>query len=197
MSKRKVQGVGINDANYVVCKTINGKRVFCGIYERWKGIFTRCYSIKFQERQPTYIGCTVDPRWHKFSNFRDWIIQQDWEGKEVDKDLLIPGNKVYGPDTCIMVSKTVNLLMHSHENERGEWPIGVYYEKCSGRFKAQCSDPFIGKNINLGRFDTPEEAHTAWLTYKVNLINRTMQEEDDTIIKQALFNNLINLVRGI
>jgi len=37
--------------------------------------------------------------------------RQDWEGKHLDKDILIPGNKIYSPDRCIFVSSLINLLI--------------------------------------------------------------------------------------
>ncbi|OBS54011.1 hypothetical protein A8B73_02855 [Methylosinus sp. 3S-1] len=41
---------------------------------------------------------------------------------------------------------------------------GVHFEKFTGRWKAQLGNGY--RNINLGRFDTPEEAHQAYLNAK-------------------------------
>ena len=40
--------------------------------------------------------------------FKDWMENQDWEGNQLDKDLLFEGNKVYGPKTCVFVTRMVN-----------------------------------------------------------------------------------------
>jgi hypothetical protein len=51
-------GIGI----YVV--SINGKHTKS--YTVWSGILQRCYSVNTQLKQSTYIGCSVDERWHNF-----------------------------------------------------------------------------------------------------------------------------------
>lgn len=103
-----VYGVGINDAGYNVNYIEGGKRKRCKIYTHWKNMMSRCYSTNRQTRQPTYKGCSVDPRWWSFSTFREWMLLQDWEGKHLDKDLRVHGNQVYGPDTCIMIDGKLN-----------------------------------------------------------------------------------------
>lgn len=59
-----VCGVGINDSDYVVQKfetTVeDDKRKWkfiwiCPFYKTWKNMLKRCYSIKTQNNQPTYI----------------------------------------------------------------------------------------------------------------------------------------------
>ena len=95
--KKLVCGVGINDAGYVVMEfetiIVDGKRKrkrvwACPYHQTWKGMLERCYSTKFQERNPTYIGCTVSKEWLVFSNFRAWMMTQDWQGKHLDKDIF-------------------------------------------------------------------------------------------------------------
>ena len=50
-------GVGVNDSDYVVYPTIDGKRVACPFYFTWKSMLQRCYDPKFQKKYPTYKGC--------------------------------------------------------------------------------------------------------------------------------------------
>ena len=84
----------------------------------------RAYSDKYKQRQPTYRDVTVCEEWHSFMRFRAWMVEQDWEGKELDKDILFQGNKVYSPDTCVFVDKAVNLFLTDCAASRGEWPLG-------------------------------------------------------------------------
>ena len=121
MKKCLVYGVGINDADYRVqenkCYTNNlGKRATevlwrCPYYDRWYGMIRRCYSERELSRFPTYKGCSVCEEWLTFSNFKSWMEQQDWEGKHLDKDLLIYKNKVYSSETCVFVDYKVNLFI--------------------------------------------------------------------------------------
>lgn len=114
MKKRKnrtIYGVGINDADYQVSiRDANGVEWRCPFYKVWKNMFARCYSPAYQRNNKTYIGCTVDERWWSFMAFRGWMVEQDWEGKALDKDFMFDGNKVYGPDTCLFLHQSVNRL---------------------------------------------------------------------------------------
>lgn len=109
--KKLVYGVGLNDADYKV-NTIDesGKSVRCPIYTQWKNMMARCYAESTHKNQPTYRECSVDPRWHSFMGFRDWMIGCDYEGKCLDKDKLVSGNKIYGPDTCLWLTHEENML---------------------------------------------------------------------------------------
>jgi hypothetical protein len=111
--KRKeslVYGVGINDADYQVStRDKNGKEWRCPFYKTWKNMLARCYSPAFQRNQPLYKGCSVDERWHRFSHFKSWMLEQDWEDKQLDKDMRFEGNQVYGPDTCQFLSRRDNV----------------------------------------------------------------------------------------
>ena len=109
MAQRKlVCGVGTNDVDYQVTVRILGVKYRCPYYKRWTRMLERCYSEKGITDHPSYINCIVSDRWLVFSNFRAWMKTQDWENKELDKDILIPGNKKYSEDTCKFVSVTEN-----------------------------------------------------------------------------------------
>lgn len=88
--------------------SIDGKQT--KIYSTWSSMITRCYNKNNQTRQPTYIGCSVCEEWHNFQNFAKWMNEMDYEGKQLDKDIKIKGNKVYSPNTCMFVSHSENLV---------------------------------------------------------------------------------------
>jgi hypothetical protein len=167
MRKRKkdklVYGVGINDSDTPVSKRSGGKVLWiCPAYKAWERILRRCYSDKCHKLQGTYTECIVASEWIKFSNFRRWMMRQKWQGMEVDKDLLKPGNKLYSQDTCVLIQNSINMFLTDHRAGRGDWPIGVSRIKKNGRFRASCSNPFTGKPEYLGSFDCPNIAHEAW-----------------------------------
>ena len=96
--RKKVCGVGINDADYLVQPTVNGKKIKCTIYTMWSSMILRCYDPKYSERFITYKNCSVDPIWHSFMNFRQWVLSQpSYIGLDLDKDLLYTDNKIYSP----------------------------------------------------------------------------------------------------
>lgn len=182
---RRIYGVGINDAGYVVQSSetigyVNGKRkrklvYMCPFFSVWAAMMKRCYSTKTHQNSPTYIGCSVVEEWLTFSNFRAWMEQQDWQGKQLDKDILIPGNKIYGPVSCVFVPSKVNTFLLECNKSRGQYPIGVHRDKSSGKYMALIRDG-SGVRKYLGIFKTPDEAHLAWLTAKSGLAKQLAAE---------------------
>ena len=169
LAKRKlIHGIGVNDAWYTVKPTVNGSRLQCPYYAVWKGMLGRAYSDNTHTRQPTYIGCSVAKEWLTFSNFRSWMETQDWEEKQLDKDILIPENKEYGPNACIFVSRDINNLLNDNAASRGDYPQGVCFRLSSKRCSAQCM--VNGKTEHLGTFNSIKEAECAYLTFKSVLV---------------------------
>ena len=131
-------------------------------------MITRCYCKKYLDKKPTYKGCTVCDEWLIFSNFKAWMEKQDWIGKELDKDLLVDGNKVYSPKTCLMVTREVNLLISDNLAVKGLYPTGVHLKKQNNKFQARCC--VNGTRKSLGYYDTPEEAGIVYNKFKSKLI---------------------------
>ena len=186
-----IEGVGINDADYNVIEVVDGKIVWqCPFYKTWVGMLNRCYSEKEHQRHPTYVGCKVCDEWLVFSNFKRWMEQQDWQGKHLDKDLLVEGNKVYSPDTCIFVDQMVNKFINDRSNARGEYMIGVTWYKRYNKFMAQCRNPLTGKRDYLGYFTNELQAHLAWKARKHELSVMLANSEycTDERLREVLLN---------
>lgn len=160
-----VRGVGIND--FPTSVKVNGKNI--PPYIAWQNMLGRCYAA---EHRPTnnvaYIGCVVVDEWHYFSNFERWYSENYFDGAHLDKDLLFPGNRVYGPDTCIFVTLALNMLLSSNAAVRGTHPLGVAVD--GKRFRAMVSENGVPRY--LGLFSTPLEAHQAWQAAKADIIER-------------------------
>ena len=195
MKIKLVQGVGISDADYVTQKwetiEVNGVRKkklvwVCPFYRAWKNMLVRCYSSKFQEKKPTYKGCSVSEEWLRFSNFKRWMENQDWEDMQLDKDILFNGNKVYSAETCVFVTKAVNLFTTDRGASRGEWLIGVDWTKRDGKFRSRCRNPFTNKHEHLGYFTCELEAHQTWLKRKLELAHLLAAEQTDERVAKAL-----------
>ena len=191
-----VYGIGVNDADYVVkkCETtgyVNGKQKqkqvwFCPFYRTWSDMLKRCFSDKYKARYPTYKDVTCCEEWLVFSNFKRWMEKQDWQGKQLDKDIIFPENNVYSPETCTFVSGVTNLFVVASDASRGEHPLGVHCDKGNKKFQSQCSNPFTKKHENLGRFNCPKEAHEAWRKRKHELAQIVAETETDQRVKEAL-----------
>jgi hypothetical protein len=162
--RKLVMGVGVNDSSYKVSN--NG--AMCPVYRTWTSMMQRCYCPKAHIEHPTYKGCSVVNSWHVFSVFCDWMDAQSHKGLCLDKDILIQGNKVYGPDKCLFVTGAINRLLLDGKSRRGSHPIGASLRKRSGRYISQCK--MDGHTIRIGEFDSAELASAAYKAYKLNLI---------------------------
>lgn len=181
-----VYGVGLNDADYTVKPSVNGRQVWCPFYRAWSNMLKRCYDSKHQAKGSAYIGCVVCHEWLTFSNFKSWMISQSWNGKELDKDLLVKGNQVYSPDACVFVDGATNKFTTDSGATRGEWPIGVCFDNKSGKFRSYCCNPFSGRKECLGYFTCPEQAHQAWKKRKHELALQLADLQNDQRVANAL-----------
>ena len=152
---RTLYGVAVPDYDYSIRRYKGDKVVWtCPYFQRWANMIARCYSSKQREYTPSYAGVTVCEDWLRFSNFKSWMEQQDWEGKELDKDLLGDG-KFYSPETCCFISKRLNLKLRKFLYEGS---VGVSWHKQREKYRAYTYNYRNGKQIYLGLFDTKEDA---------------------------------------
>lgn len=199
MSKRLVCGVGINDVDYKVrrYKTIDGKQKMiwaCPFYVRWTSMLVRCYSEKYLKKYPTYEGCKVCDEWLVFSNFKGWIEQQNWEGRHLDKDFLVEGNKVYSPSTCTLIPSKLNTFLTACNAIRGDYPLGVYYTKKKDCMTGEYNKPYrsqirnqMDNQVSLGTYATSEEAHQRYLEEKLKYCKEYIAEfKDEPLIIKGL-----------
>ena len=191
--KNLLFGKGINDRTRPA--NVDGKVV--KEYALWKSMLERCFSEKLQTRCPTYKGCNVSDNFLHYSFFYDWCQNQigfgniDEKGRSwcLDKDLLFVGNKTYSETTCVFVPHKINSFFTDRGNARGEYPLGVYFHKASGKFQARCA--VNGKQEHLGYFDTPQEAFTVYKPFKENLCKQ-LALKWQTEIDERLFNAMMN-----
>ena len=159
----------------------NGKKTKC--YKVWESMLQRCYDPKFQEKHPTYKGCTVCKEWWNFQVFAEWYYEHYYEFgsnelMSLDKDILKKGNKIYSADTCTFVPQFINTLFIKSNKIRGDLPIGVC--KQGNKFKARlCKGN--GKEIHLGMFNTPNEAFLAYKQAKEQYIKEVAEKYKDKI----------------
>ena len=160
-------------------------------YVLWKNMLKRCYDNDYQEKLPTYKGCSVCKEWHNFQNFAKWFNENyyevDDERMELDKDIFVKDNKIYSPSTCCFVPQRINKLFTKRQNKRGDLPIGLKYNK---KLKIQVScDTGNGRRKHLGYYDTETEAFQVYKEFKENYIKQVADEYKDKI-PEKLYNAL-------
>lgn len=166
-SKTKlIYGLGVNDSGFCSAAKIDGKCVNHRAYAAWKGMFKRCYCESYKDEMKTYEGCSVDVRWHKFSEFFRWWKLNYVEGWQLDKDIFLAGNKVYSPDFCAYIPSSLNSFVSLAINRCDSWPVGAYRSSSTGRYFSNIRDK-DGRKRHLGTFTTPLEAHLAWQNAKL------------------------------
>ena len=165
-------------------------------YRYWKSIIKRVYDPIEHDKYPNYIGCSLCEEWHNLQNFGEWFDNNYYEIEEekmcVDKDILFKGNKIYSPDTCMIVPERINTLFTNSRRLRGKYPIGVTINK-SGRFRARCNILEDGKTktIHLGYYNTPEKAFETYKQFKEKHIKK-VADYYKGLIPKKLYDSMYN-----
>lgn len=189
-----VYGVGVIGDKYP--SKVNG--VHTKEYKLWTSMLVRCYSDNSKKRRPTYEGCEVSNNFKSYEYFYEWCNKQvgfGVEGFELDKDLLIKGNKVYSEDSCVFIPTEINSLLVKRENMRGKYLIGVCWSKTANAFVSRVSRN-KGMQEHLGVFNTELEAFRAYKQAKETFIkeqaNKFKSQIDDRAY-EALMNYTVEI----
>ena len=189
----KVRGVG-----YIGVGKFNSKHPS---YKHWVRLFRRVYD-EIDNYNSAYRDVSICEEWYNFQNFAAWCeIQkffgaEDSEGKpyQLDKDILVKGNKVYSPETCCFVPHKINTLLITRKAARGGCPIGVTYNKRDKVFKALISCE--GEVVNLGQSKCVEKAFNLYKKAKEKHIKEVAELWKDRIderVYQALLNYEVHI----
>lgn len=171
-------GVGILDRAFDECQEESEYRWYC--------ILRRVYYNQDEENY-AYKDCHVCEEWLTYSNFKKWYDEYHIDDWEIDKDILVKGNKVYGPQTCCFVPQEINKLFVKRQNHRGKYPIGVQYNT---KHSYSAIVNMWGKSVYLGSFKTPEEAFKAYKVAKEAYIKEVAdkyKEKLDPRVYKALY----------
>ena len=83
-------------------------------YRIWLGMIRRCYDNKDLNKNKAYVGCTVCDEWLCYANFEKWYDDNYYEVNNeemnLDKDILVKGNKIYSPNNCTFVPQRITTL---------------------------------------------------------------------------------------
>ena len=184
-----VYGVGVSGTKYLISEG----GVLTKEYTLWVGMLQRCYSDTSKKKNPTYIDCEVSDKFKSYEYFYEWCNEQisfGVDGFELDKDLLVKGNKVYSEDSCIFIPKDINLLLTKCEASRGKHLIGVSWSNTNNAFVAMVRKN-KGKSEYLGHFKTELEAFNAYKKAKENYLKEQANKYKSQIDLRA-YNALMN-----
>lgn len=158
-------------------------------YSSWYNMLFRCYSYEYKIKYPTYQNVNVCEEWHNYQNFAKWFennyYEVDRQRMELDKDILIKGNKLYSPETCCFVPRRINSLLINNKNVRGQYLLGVDYHE--GKFRARCET--LNGSKFLGNYNTEIEAFNSYKKFKEGYI-KIIAEEYKDLIPQNLYEAL-------
>ena len=178
-----VCGVGILGAKYP--SKVNGR--ITKEYTLWQSMLQRCYNSAYKNKHPTYEGCEVSDKFKSYEYFYEWYHSQigfDNQGWHLDKDLLVKGNKVYSESTCVFIPQEINSLLVKRAASRGEYLIGVSWNKTKKSFIARVNKN-KGKRENLGYFKTEIEAFNAYKQAKESFIKEQANKWKSQIDERA------------
>jgi hypothetical protein len=115
---------------------------------------------------------------------------KDWEGKQLDKDILIPGNKKYSPDACLAVNNHINSLKLIDPRKYLDdhpYPQGVYLRRNKGPNTYAARIQTDGKSEYIDTFPTVEAASSAYCKKKAEYLRELAEKQDqEPILKEAL-----------
>lgn len=147
-------GVGYMGVGKYTCNPSNfGFFMYCV----WRRMLNRCYNEKDREDNKTYEDCEACKEWHNYQNFAQWYEDNYYTvGKgrmHLDKDILIKDNKLYSPDTCLIVPQRINMIFMGKTN-KWNLPSGISMSQ-TGKYITSYNTK------HLGNLNTLEEAIAA------------------------------------
>lgn len=161
-------------------------------YCAWKDMLRRCYDEKFHLRWRTYAGCSVCKEWHNYQVFAEWFYKQKRQtGWQLDKDILINGNREYSPRACRLVPVAINSLFSRVPEELKNGYTGV--RKVGSSYRAEFT--VDSKRIHVGNYKSAEEASAAYVKAKNENVKRVANQYREFICND-IYTALINFNAG-
>jgi hypothetical protein len=149
----------------------------------WNHIFYRCYNT---EACKTYNECFVDEKWYNFQTFAKWYEENYIEDFHIDKDILVKGNKCYGPDTCCFVPQEINNLFYSNNNSHELFGVRQIDEK---RYRPRMR--FNGDEKYLGTYTNLTDAIDVYVNSKIDYVTAIANKWKHKL-SEKVYNTLIN-----
>lgn len=142
-------------------------------YDPETGVFTRrvrcgrspAGSVAGHNRKSGYAAVSVCNKLYLAHRLAWLYVYGHWPHKDIDHiDGNGLNNRLSNLRECVPGENHQNVAPHK-DNISGL--LGVTWDKQTGRWRSRIM--IERRQVNLGRFDTPEEAHAAYLAAKKNL----------------------------
>ena len=181
-------GIRMTKVNY---KKLDDKQK----YSRWYNMNSRCYRECYHRTHPgtIYPECEVCEDWRiKKESFYDWLDKEYYtvggEQMDIDKDILKKGNRLYSPETCLVVPHTINVLWAmlpasypTFNEERQQWEADAeffptpysqkkYFDDLEEAwdYMAGIKYAHIKEVAELYKDEMPEKIYQAMLAYRID-----------------------------
>lgn len=183
---RTVYGVGYLGVGDYYCWEGDKPTVY---YTVWENMLCRCYHEKDRHLHATYEECTTCDNWHGLQNFAPWYKDNAYDAGDggrlhIDKDILFKDNKIYSPETCIMVPQRINMLfMKKNRKTDPDLPTGI--RRTTNGFMAEYNTKY------LGIYETLEEA-VKQHTIEKRIHIKELADEYKEVMPSEVYNALIN-----
>jgi hypothetical protein len=166
--------------------SIKGKKVVA--YTTWVNMFERCYNPYNINKRLGYKNVFICEFFQNFQNFAEWYQENYYElpneKVDLDKDIIKKGNKVYCPEYCSFVPRSINTLLIKCDKSRGKYPIGVSSHKNTDKYRARLGDK------HLGYFSTPIKAFNFYKKEKEKQI-KIMADKYKDVLNKKVYNSLM------
>lgn len=174
---RKVNGRWVRSWNETIVQNFYHTH-FTLSGSRWAEMLRRCNPESVNNKRfPRYVGCTNGFR--DFQDFVEWsrseygydltnLIDGKHRMWHLEKDIILAGNKIYSPDTCLFVPQEVNALFTTSPVRRGDYPIGVSWN-AKGRVLECYTRTKEGRKY-MGCGQDPMELHKIWQLEKIKYL---------------------------
>lgn len=212
---KKVRGIGINDTELsgpACTKRDNlGKKSNYLDYQIWYGMLVRATDEEYKAVTPAYSQASVSEDWLIRSNFKKWYMAHsvffDLEGLrlELDKDLLVPGNKMYSADTCALIPQYLNVAFNSGVDSATNLPMWVSYRKRNKDMLNDLKKPYRasltrgnGEFVHVGYFSEVKDAHQAAQQMKISFLYEILDKySKEPCFRQDVFEAVLLRIQKI
>jgi len=153
--------------------------------EVYSNLLKRCNGDS--EKYPTYVECKICDEWlnnkEKFYKWYQDNIYDCEENIQLDKDIKIKGNKLYSPNTCLLVPLSINSLFKVYNGKtKGVNKNGNRYRVYLNKFS---------KYTYFGSYSTEQEAYNVYLREKEKYIHE-VGEKWKNKVPNEIYQILIN-----